>query len=121
MPVRRVGTHRLECQMCDGHGYYTIVQLEQRGLPRCGWCEDGSLLYPAKLDLALELGVDHPALADVEADGYNRERSQVRALGGYQRAFPGGLARDAGAAWPRRVDVHLRGLQHLRAEPARGR
>jgi len=86
MPVRRVGTHRLECQMCDGHGYFTIVQLETRGLPQCGWCTDGSLLYPAKVDLALELGVDHPALADVETDGYNRERSQVRALGGYQRA-----------------------------------
>jgi hypothetical protein len=111
MAVRRVGTHRLECQMCDGHGYFTIVQLETRGLPACGWCalerpDYGALLYPAKVDLALELGVDHPSFADIAIDGYHREMAQTRKLGGCHNAS----LRYAGITGDVPKDMHERAL-----------
>jgi hypothetical protein len=51
-PFSRKGLHRLECQMCDEFGYFTVARLEAKGLPPC-WC--GERLQPCELELALIL------------------------------------------------------------------
>jgi hypothetical protein len=62
---KRSGLHRLECESCDGYGYFTVAQLEAKGMPAC-WC--GERLVPQRVELALMLGVeDAPIMAAYRA------------------------------------------------------
>lgn len=106
-PFTRKGLHRVVCDECQGFGYFTIAQLEQRGMPAC-WC--GERMRPERYELAAALGMDHPAEQELERDGYNREMSQVRALGGYQKA----AARMEGIGGSVPANMHHRALDVLR-------
>jgi hypothetical protein len=101
----RKGLHRVTCDECQAFAYYTIATLETRGLPRCGWCAD-STMRPERYELALALGVSHPADEIIERDGYHREMSQTRALRGYQRAEE----RKAGIGGSVPANMHHRAL-----------
>jgi hypothetical protein len=107
-PFTRKGLHRVTCDECQGFGYFTVSQLE-RGMPVCV-C--GEPFRPERYELAVLLGVDHPAEDALERDGYNREMSQVRALRGYQRA--GERYSGIGGSVPE--NMHHRALDVLRAE-----
>jgi hypothetical protein len=65
-PFSRKGLHRVTCDDCAGFLYATIAELETRGLPAC-WC--GQRMRPERYELALALGVDHPA-AEVARRGF---------------------------------------------------
>lgn len=66
---KRSGLHRLECESCAGYAYGTVACLERYGLPACG-C--GARLLPARVELAMLLGVDCLAVAE-----YQHELSSV--------------------------------------------
>lgn len=107
-PFSRKGLHRIVCDQCDGFVYSTIGQLEVRGLPACGWC--GDAMRPEKIDVAIALGVDHPGMEWLSTDGYNREMSQCRKMGGYQKH----AARLQGIGGSVPADMHARALDEFR-------
>lgn len=110
---KRAGLHRLECASCDGYGYFTVAQLEARGLPGC-WC--GQTLEPAELELALMLGVETITVqayrakvnsvahgqASHYAKGRELESPEFRALYGDDHE-PGILEQEREAARARRL------------------
>lgn len=61
-PFKRTGLHRLECDACPNYVYATVAALETHGLGHCG-C--GGTFRPARLELALLLGLDDcPVIAE---------------------------------------------------------
>lgn len=65
--------HRLNCTGCDAYVYATVAMLEKHGCPVCA-C--GQPFTPERLELALTIGVDHPAAAELEARTYRKVRAQ---------------------------------------------
>lgn len=59
-PFSRKGLHRLRCD-CGNYTYGTVSALERYGLPVCP-C--GETFEPERLELALELGVQTPVVAE---------------------------------------------------------
>lgn len=64
-PFKRTGTHRINCTStgCDAYLYATVATLEKHGFPVCA-C--GSTYEAERLELALMLGVDHPAAVQLD-------------------------------------------------------
>lgn len=57
---KRAGLHRLDCQGCDNYTYSTVAAIETHGLPQC---KCGGEFQPAKVELALELGMTELPIA----------------------------------------------------------
>jgi hypothetical protein len=126
-PFKRTGLHRLECEAvrCDGYVYATVAELETRGLPSCG-C--GAAFVPARLELALLLGVDAPVVAEYQAELESVALGQSRRYGaGHALGMLGKTPDDpsvkasARLEQRRRQDARERRLIGLRIGPAPAR